>query len=587
LKHLTLKKFLAFFVVFLLTLTQITLMPKAAEKSDKKNVVVYFPNWGTYNAAHSSISVDQLPWDKVTVINHAFFEVDSSFKLATTDSYADFDKSFPHSEGWDADKLRGHMGEYKYYKSQYPNVKVLISVGGWTRGANFHAMASSSSSRAVFINSVVDFLKKYPFIDGIDIDWEFPGIDRKADPNDQFDKGCPGGPEDKQNFTSLLREIRKAYNDNGLSNKMLTIAAPSGYDKAQYTEPNVYAQYLDFINVMTYDMHGAWETTTNHHAAIYPNPNDPSGTSPVDIKNKYNTDSAMRLYRDTYNIPASKLNVGTPFYSRGWKNVVNNAGSLPGLFASANGAPVGTWDNAQSPGGQNPYFKMKELEKTSGYVKYRDPYAKVPYLYNASQGIMYTYEDEESLTERCNYVLNNGYGGMIAWEISGDDPNGFPLTSLMANKLSGGSNPTTPTNPTNPSNPGTSYPAWDSSKAYVNGDIVSYNNNNYKAKWWTQGDKPGASDVWELIGAATPTNPTNPSNPTTPTNPSNPTDPTNPSDPGTSYPAWDSSKAYVNGDIVSYNNNNYKAKWWTQGDKPGASDVWELIGAVTPTNPKY
>ncbi len=369
-----------------------------------------------------------MPWDKVTVINHAFFEVDSSFKLATTDSYADFDKSFPHSEGWDADKLRGHMGEYKYYKSQYPNVKVL------------------------------------------------------------------------------------------------TIAAPSGYDKAQYTEPNVYAQYLDFINVMTYDMHGAWETTTNHHAAIYPNPNDPSGTSPIDIKNKYNTDSAMKLYRDTYNIPASKLNVGTPFYSRGWKNVVNNGGNLPGLFASANGAPVGTWDNAQSPGGQNPYFKMKELEKTSGYVKYRDPYAKVPYLYNASQGIMYTYEDEESLTERCNYVLNNGYGGMIAWEVSGDDPNGFPLTSLMANKLAGGSNPTTPSNPTNPSNP---------------------------------------------------------------TTPTNPTDPATPSNPGTSYPAWDSSKAYVNGDIVSYNNNNYKAKWWTQGDKPGASDVWELIGATTPNNPKY
>ncbi|WP_313885392.1 carbohydrate-binding protein [Clostridium beijerinckii] len=117
--------------------------------------------------------------------------------------------------------------------------------------------------------------------------------------------------------------------------------------------------------------------------------------------------------------------------------------------------------------------------------------------------------------------------------------------------------------------------------------MVSYNNNNYKAKWWTQGDKPGASDVWELIGAATPTNPSNPITPTTPTNPSNPTDPTNPSDPGTSYPAWDSSKAYVNGDIVSYNNNNYKAKWWTQGDKPGASDVWELIGAATQSNPKY
>lgn len=502
-KRIKLKKYLAFFIVFLLTFTQTTLMPKAAEKTDdgaaKKNIVVYFPNWGTYNAAHSNMSVDQIPWDKVTVINHAFFEVNSDFKLASTDSYADFDKSFPHSEGWDTNQLRGHIGEYKYYKSLYPNVKVLISVGGWTRGENFHAMASNSTSRAVFINSVVNFLKQYPFIDGIDIDWEFPGINRQADPNDSNDKGCPGGSEDKENFTSLLREMREAYNNNGLSNKMLTIAAPAGYDKAQLTEPNVYAQYLDFLNVMTYDIHGAWETTTNHHSALYANPNDPSATSPVDIKNKYNTDSSMKLYRDTYNIPAYKLNVGTPFYSRGWKNVINNGGNLPGLFASANGAPVGSWDSPQSPGGQNPYFKMKELENTSGYIKYRDPYAKVPYLYNASEGIMYSYEDQESLSEKCDYVLDNGFGGMIAWEISGDDPNGFPLTSIMANKFNINNTPSDPSNPTDPTNP-TTYPAWDSSKAYVSGDTVSYNGNDYKAKWWTQGDTPGSSDVWQLIG---------------------------------------------------------------------------------------
>ncbi len=570
-KYIKVRKLLVFLMAFALVFSQMVIVPTAAVAGNK-NIVVYFPNWGTYNAAHSNITVGQIPWNKVTVINHAFFEVDSGFKLATTDAFADFDKAFPHSEGWDANQLRGHMGEYKYYKSQYPNVKVLISVGGWTRGQNFHAMAASSSTRAVFISSVVEFLKKYPFIDGVDLDWEFPGIDRRPDPNDQYDKGCPGGPEDKQNFTALLREIRQAYNNNGLSGKMLTIAAPAGYDKAQLQEPDVYAQYLDFLNVMTYDIHGAWETTTNHHAAIYPNPNDPSGTTPVDIKNKYNTDAAMKLYRDTYKIPASKLNVGSPFYSRGWKGVVNNGGSLPGLFAAASGAPVGTWDNPQSPGGQNPYFKMKELERTPGYTKYRDPYAKVPYLYNASEGIMYTYEDEESLTERCNYVLNNGYGGIIAWEISGDDPNGFPLTNLLANKLAnGGGNPTptptitptvTPATPT-PTPTNSTYPAWDRSKVYIGGDMVSHNGKNYKALWWTQGEEPGVAQVWELT---TPT--------TTPTPTPTPTNST--------YPAWDRSKVYVGGDMVSYNGKVYKALWWTQGEEPGVAQVWELK-TTTPT----
>ncbi|NSB14544.1 carbohydrate-binding protein [Clostridium beijerinckii] len=107
------------------------------------------------------------------------------------------------------------------------------------------------------------------------------------------------------------------------------------------------------------------------------------------------------------------------------------------------------------------------------------------------------------------------------------------------------------------------YANWDANKAYVSGDTVNYEGKNYKAKWWTQGDKPGSADVWELIGTA-------------PSNPSNNT-----------YAAWDSSKAYVSGDIVSYQNSNYKAKWWTQGEKPGSTDVWELIGAgpTNPTNP--
>ncbi|MGZ7442202.1 glycosyl hydrolase family 18 protein [Paenibacillus sp. TH7-28] len=105
------------------------------------------------------------------------------------------------------------------------------------------------------------------------------------------------------------------------------------------------------------------------------------------------------------------------------------------------------------------------------------------------------------------------------------------------------------------------YPEWDSSKVYLSGDIVSYNGQEYKAKWWTQGDTPGTSEVWELAA---------------------------PSD-GT-YPAWNSGAAYVAGNIVSYNGQLYKAKWWTQGETPGAADVWELIGdnptdPTDPTNP--
>ncbi|HHV74959.1 MAG TPA: glycoside hydrolase [Thermoanaerobacterium sp.] len=421
-------------VLMLVVLMSFLLWGYALAATPAKNFVVYFPNWGMYNAAHNNMSVDMIPWDKVTVINHAFFTVDSNYKLVSTDDYADFQASFPHSEGWDPGMIRGHFGEYKYYKSIYPNVKVIVSVGGWTRGENFHAMASSYDNRKIFIDSVISFLKQYPFIDGIDIDWEYPGINRPKDPNDQYDRGCPGGPEDKENFTALLREIREAYNANGMSNKLLTVAVSAGYDKVDLTQPDVYSQYVNWLNVMTYDMHGAWDSITNHQSPIYPNPVDPSPTSPIDIKNKYNTDFIMKYLRDTYKVPASKLNVGCPFYSRGWKNVDANTGTN-GLFASASGAPVGNLDDPNNPGGQNSYKQMKVLEGTAGYAKYRDSYSLVPWLYNKSLGVMYTYEDETSAAARCDYVINNGFGGIVVWEISNDDPNGFPLTTTIANKL--------------------------------------------------------------------------------------------------------------------------------------------------------
>ncbi len=432
------EKFLRILLIFALAISSIATVPAytnaetVSASAQAKNIIAYFPNWGIYNAAHKNMTIGMLPWDKVTVVNHAFFEVDSSFQLASTDTYADFDKSMEHSEGWETGQLRGHFGEYKYYKSIYPNVKILVSIGGWTRGNNYHDMAKTAEGRATFINSLIEFLDEYPFIDGFDIDWEYPGIDREADPNDEYDRGCPGGPEDKENFTLLLKEIREAYNNTGHSDKILTIAAPAGYDKLELTEPDKYEQYLDWINVMTYDFHGAWETTTGHHAGIYANPDDTAASTPVDIKGRYNTDAAMRNFTEIYGVPASKLNVGTPYYSRGWKGVT---GGTNGMYGTATGAATGSWDNPNSPGGQYPYFTLKQMENTGGYIKYRDDtYAKTPWLYNESTGVLLSYEDTTSLSARCDFINSNGYGGLVIWEISGDTDD-FEMTSLAQDKL--------------------------------------------------------------------------------------------------------------------------------------------------------
>lgn len=407
---------------------------KSSRGQNAKKVVVYFPNWGTYNAAHQSFSVGDIPWDKVTHVNHAFFTINKDMELVSLDSFADYQKAYAHSDGWDvSNRLAGHFGEYRYYKEKYPEVKIMISVGGWTRGENFHEMASSKSNRKIFIDSALDLMKEYPFIDGIDLDWEYPGIDRPKDENDRYDRGCPGGPEDGKNFTSLIREMREAFDSNDFKEKLLTIAAPGGYDKMRLQEPDKYEKYLDFINIMTYDMHGAWEQMTNNHSPIYANPDDPSGTSPTNIKEKYNTNAAMMEYVEYYKIPREKLTVGSPFYSRGWAGVEANS-IEDALFAKATKHYRGAWDDTATPtpGGQEAYFKIKEFEKTQGWEKARDPYAKTPYIFNKSKGVFLTYEDEESLEARCKYINENDFGGIIIWEISGDSiEDGYPLMNVI------------------------------------------------------------------------------------------------------------------------------------------------------------
>ena len=212
---------------------------------------------------------------------------------------------------------------------------------------------------------------------------------------------------------------------------MLTIANAGNYEKLQLQEPDKYIKYLDFINVMTYDFHGAFESKTNHHSPIYYNDDDPTRY------NKYTfcAEDALKMYVKEYNIPTEKLNVGSPFYSRGWSEVDDSTGTN-GLFSTATKAYKGSWDSATSPGGQIPWFQIKEMENKDGWKKYWDDKAKVPYLYNKNLKSMITYEDEKSLKERCNFVIKNNYGGIIVWEITGDDKSkNFPLTTLLWESL--------------------------------------------------------------------------------------------------------------------------------------------------------
>lgn len=467
-----------------------------------KRVVGYFVEWGIY-AAHDSYYVTSIPFDKLTHINYAFVGINpSTLAVEIYDPWATTDIVYPGMP-WDT-PYKGNLGMLRKAKIDHPGLKVLISVGGWTKSHGFHAAAATPASRATVANNLVAFMKQYG-LDGVDIDWEYPGVNRPADPNDPYDKGSPGGPEDKVNFTLFLQAIRQKLDQQGAADGgvhyELTYAAGIGYDKIELTEPQNYAQYLDAINLMTYDMHGGFESVIGHQAPLYANPND---THDPLVNERYNIDWAVNKFL-SYGIPSSKIVLGLPFYSRGWNNVaggwdVDGNGTPDGMFGTGSGSLAGKW----GIGGQGPYFTMKQLQTQAGWEKYRDPYSKVPWIYNRSTKELYTFDDPTSITTKMDYVLSKNLGGAMYWELDGDDwKNGYDLVNIVAEKMLGGSTGDTqaPTTPGNFRSTGTTQSsvslAWNASTDNVG--VVAYDIS------WTGGSTSvtGTSATVSNLSAAT------------------------------------------------------------------------------------
>lgn len=319
-------------------------------KNKGKQVIAYFGNWMAWGEEGSSHTQGQdvtlLPWDQVTCINYSFMGIstgdkDSSaetgnprnsiaipkYKIVTLDENLDFgsstlslakkygaDVTSAAQDGWALDQL----GKVQQEKKKHPGVSLMLSIGGWTRSQMFHEMASTSANRKVFIDSCVEFLKDFPSFDGIDLDWEYPGVARTSDGGD--DKGNPAGPEDTANFVALIKELRAALDSNFSTHKKLTACAPAAQEKLAYWDAQQVYNSLDYINIMTYDYFGNWGKMEGYNSPLY-NPDDATA---------WCTDNTVTWFLDR-GIPASKLNVGSPFYSYGYTNV----------GADANGNPIG------------------------------------------------------------------------------------------------------------------------------------------------------------------------------------------------------------------------------------------------------
>ncbi|EYF06162.1 glycosyl hydrolase family 18 protein [Chondromyces apiculatus] len=366
-------------------------------------IIGYFAEWGVYGRGYHVKNIDTSgSAAKMTHINYAFGNVVNS-RCQLGDTYADYDRAYSAAESvdgvadtWDNGVLRGSFNQLRKLKQKYPHLKVMISLGGWSWSAGF-SDAALPQNRAAFVSSCVDlFIKDSRWaglFDGIDVDWEYPG---------SCGNTCAYRPEDTQNFTALLAEFRGQLDavDPDLE---LSIAAPAGLDKIAKIDVGAIHQYLDFVNVMTYDMHGAWETTTNFHAALYNASANPAKAL------KYSTDEALGAWL-AGGTPPGKLVMGVPFYGRGWTGV---AGGNNGLWQTAAGGAQGAYEVG---------IEDYKVLKAKGHPGFTHPDTKSYWTFNGTE--FWSYDTPASLAVKMDYIKSKGLGGAMFWELSGDTANG-------------------------------------------------------------------------------------------------------------------------------------------------------------------
>lgn len=358
----------------ILTVTTLPIPQTAA-----KIVTGYYAGWSAYNG-YTPLNI---PASDLTHINYAFAKIGDDFKIAMGDPYIDPTNFIK-------------LGELK---KAYPHLKTLISIGGWNDSGKFSDAALTDDSRTVFADSVVAFIKQYGF-NGVDIDWEYPvsgGLSTNMTRS-----------EDKTNFTLLLQKLREKLNSQSAldgQKYLLTIAGGAGSTYTRNTELNFIGSYVDYAIIMTYDMHGTWDSYTDFNAPL----NAPADTSP---QYKWSVDQSVKAWLAA-GFPASKIVVGIPFYGYIYNNVTGGTG----LYKSFSGGSSITYDKIVSTYLTN-----------STYMKYWHSDALVPWLFNGSTFI--SYDDETSVASKANYIVTNQLAGASIWELS-QNKGGQLLNALL------------------------------------------------------------------------------------------------------------------------------------------------------------
>ncbi|CAO3641570.1 unnamed protein product [Cunninghamella echinulata] len=392
------------------------LLLSASSVLASKSLVGYFPNW-----LYAKYPVSNIDFSKYTHINYAFAIL---IKGATPE----------YTDDWQVQSQLPQLVSAAHAK----NAKVLLSVGGWSGCLTFSTMAADPAQRKTFIDWNINEMKKYN-LDGIDVDWEYPG---------SLGAGCNSMDlaNDYKNYLTLLQEMRTAFDTtftNG-TKKELTIAChvrtfktPDGH----MTDVSEYVKVLDRFMLMTYDINGAFNSTSG--------PNSPFNFEP----GWGDADSYVSAI-DTWmkaGVPASKIVPGLAFYGRSATATVDMTNTNQYQPQKQGQPPHGDsydayWQNpycSKDPGGLSGVWRYANLRSqgvlttpttaASPWIRKWDDITQTPWLFNPTDKTFISYDDPKSIGIKTDYAISKNLGGLMVWSVDEDNGELLQVASKILN----------------------------------------------------------------------------------------------------------------------------------------------------------
>ncbi len=352
----------------ILSFATLCLFTATAQKKTKPVIIGYV---GGFNG--NVINASAIAAKKLSHINYAFVDVKDN-------------RAWLHNEATDTVNFR----KLNELKAINPDLKILISIGGWTWSKHFSDAVLTEESNRNFAKSAADIVSKYN-LDGVDIDWEYPGM--IGDSNSHR-------PEDQQNYTLMFKYLRESLDQLGKQTGkkyFVTTAIGASREFLQHTEMQKAQHYLDYINLMSYDFDNTYDNMSSHQSNLY---------TPDNMPWIYSADLAINNLKKV-GVNPSKIVMGICFYGKGAivKDTTNH-----GLYR----IPV-----KPAFGGGYTYIKDSLVNK-KGYVRYWDKASQAPYLFNAALKKFITYDDEQSVKLKSDYIKKYHLGGAMFWEYFSD-----------------------------------------------------------------------------------------------------------------------------------------------------------------------